>query len=206
MAAARTVDNQQHHLTGVLRARGTEHRRIGPLQPGQQRRRRPADHRGRAARPQDPPRAGQVRPDRRAPGRAVRAAPRRRPAPDPRWTAPGAQRRRRRSARAAAGRPCPLRRRRPALQLEQDARADVRQRHTYSGSGPEVPQHRRAATTATSLCGDIHLRVEPCTDSVGFVPKVTTDATRRRSEALSTPLIKGLHGDAEIGGYINWRP
>jgi hypothetical protein len=93
-----------------------------------------------------------------------------------------------------------------ALQLEQDARADVRQRHTYSGSGPEFPQHRRAATTATSLWGDIHLRVEPCTDSVGFVPKMTTDATRRRSEALSTPLIKGLHGDAEIGGYINWRP
>jgi len=50
------------------------------------------------------------------------------------------------------------------------------------------------------------LRVEPCTDSVGFVPKVATDATRRRSEALSTPLIKGLHGDAEICGYINWCP
>jgi hypothetical protein len=53
------------------------------------------------------------------------------------WTAPGAQRRRRCSGRAAAGRPFPLRR--PALQLEQDARADVSQRHTYSGSGPEFP-------------------------------------------------------------------
>ena len=69
------------------------------------------------------------------------------------WTAPGAQRRRRRSARAAAGRPCPLRRRRPALQLEQDARADVRQRHTYSGSGPEFPIPTRRDDSNIAMWG-----------------------------------------------------
>jgi hypothetical protein len=44
------------------------------------------------------------------------------------------------------------------------------------------------------------------TDGVGFVPKVPTDATRRRSESFAAPLVKGLHGDAEICCYINWRP
>ena len=76
-------------------------------------------------------------------------------------------------------------------------------RTPVAGQNSPAPTRR---DDSRSLCGDIHLRVEPCTDSVGFVPKVTTDATRRRSEALPTPLVKGLHGDSEIGGYINWRP
>ena len=64
---------------GVDRGHPQLRHRAGP----RRERRRPAGRRVRATQPQDPPRPRQVRPDRRAPGGAGRAAPGRRPAAHP---------------------------------------------------------------------------------------------------------------------------
>jgi hypothetical protein len=57
-----------------------------------------------------------------------------------------------------------------------------------------------------TLNRNVRLTDEPRTDSGRVVPQVATDTMPLRPKTLPTPLVEGLHRDAEVRGYIGRCP